>query len=130
MDFSLVLFEIGFCRDLGLRDKRTKKTEKYHPLLCALRRYWGRVDLVFILISHADTTLNDTSSDIATALVKVLPSCDGKGKSRTPKTQEPGKTSVIHDKQVAKTLLGKFCSIAQTRLPGLIAHRKKKSKYK
>ena len=45
-DYSLVLFEIGFCRDLDLHEKRTKKTEKYRPLLCALRRYWGRVDLV------------------------------------------------------------------------------------
>ena len=36
-DCSLILFEIGFCRDLGLHEKRTKKTEMYHPLLCALR---------------------------------------------------------------------------------------------
>jgi hypothetical protein len=33
----LILFEIRFCRDLGLHDKRTKKTEKYNLLLCALR---------------------------------------------------------------------------------------------
>ena len=45
-DCPPILFEIGFCRDLGLHDNRTKKTEKHHPLLCALRRYWGRVDLV------------------------------------------------------------------------------------
>jgi hypothetical protein len=75
-DCSLVLFEIGFCRDLGLHDKRTKKTEKYHPLLCALRRYWGRVDLVCIPIGNAGTTLNDTASGIATALAKVRPSSD------------------------------------------------------
>ncbi len=35
---SFVLFEIGFSRDLGLHDKRTQKTEKYYPLVCALRR--------------------------------------------------------------------------------------------
>jgi hypothetical protein len=28
---SLVLFKIGFCRNLGLHGKRTKKTEKCHP---------------------------------------------------------------------------------------------------
>ncbi len=36
-DCSLILFEIGFCRDLGLQDKHIKKSEKYNPLLCALR---------------------------------------------------------------------------------------------
>ena len=28
-DFPLVLFEIGFCKDLGFQDKLIKKTEKY-----------------------------------------------------------------------------------------------------
>ena len=37
-DCSLVLFEIGFCRDLGCHDKLAEKTDKYHPLLCSLRR--------------------------------------------------------------------------------------------
>ncbi len=36
-DFSLVLFEIGFCKDLGCQDKLTTKAKKYHPLLCILR---------------------------------------------------------------------------------------------
>jgi hypothetical protein len=102
-----------------------KEDREVSPLLCALRRYWGRVDLICIPIGHAGKSLNDTASDIATALAKVRPSCYGKGKSRTPKTQESSKTSVIHDTQVAKTLLGKFCSRAQTRLLGIIAHRKK-----
>ena len=29
----LILFEIGLCSDLGLHEKRSMKTEKYHPLL-------------------------------------------------------------------------------------------------
>jgi hypothetical protein len=33
---SLILFEIGFYRDLGYHDKIIKKTEKDHPLLYAL----------------------------------------------------------------------------------------------
>jgi hypothetical protein len=37
-DCFFILFEIGFCRGLGRQDKLIKKTEKYHPLLCALRR--------------------------------------------------------------------------------------------
>ncbi len=37
-NYSLILFEIGFCKNLGLQDERTNKTEKYNRLLCALRR--------------------------------------------------------------------------------------------
>jgi hypothetical protein len=36
--------------------------------------------------------------------------------------------SVIHDKQVAKTLLDKLCALAQMRLLGIIANRNKKIK--
>ena len=78
-DCSLILFEIGFCRDIGLHDKRTKKTETYHPLLCVLRQYRGHVDLVCIPIGYAGTTPNDTASNIATTLTKVRPSSDVKG---------------------------------------------------
>ena len=35
-DCSLILSEIGFCRDLGCHDKLAMRTEKYQPLLCAL----------------------------------------------------------------------------------------------
>jgi hypothetical protein len=87
------------------------------------------MDLVSISIGHAGTTLNDTSSDIATALAKDRPSSDVKGKSRIPKTQKPSKTSVIHDKQVAKTLLDKLCALAKTLLLGKIANRNQKIKY-
>ena len=80
-DCSLIFFEVGFCRELRLHEKRTNKTEKYHPLHCALRRYWGRVDLVCIPIGHVGTALNDTASEIKTALAKVRPSSDIKGKS-------------------------------------------------
>ncbi len=82
--------------------------------------------LVCIPIGHAGTTLNATASDIATALAKVSPSSEVKGKSSMHKTQEPSKTSVIHDKQVAKTLLDNLCALAQTRILGIIANRKHK----
>jgi hypothetical protein len=45
----------------------------------------------------------------------------------TLKTQETSKPALIHDKQVAKTLLDKFCSLAQTHFLGIIAHKKKTS---
>jgi hypothetical protein len=84
------------------------------------------VNLVCIPIGHAGKILNDTASNIATALAKVRPSSDVKRKSRIPKTQELSKTSVMHDKQVAKTLLDKLCALAQTRLLGIIANRNQK----
>jgi hypothetical protein len=34
---TLILIEIGFSRDLGCDKKHTEKTEKYFPLLAALR---------------------------------------------------------------------------------------------
>ena len=73
-DYSLILFEIGFCKDLGCHKKLKEKTDKYNPLMTTLRRYWGRVNLVCIPIGHAGTTLNDTATDIATALAQVRPS--------------------------------------------------------
>ncbi len=36
-DCSLILFEIGFCRDLGFHEKIIEEADKYHFLLCALR---------------------------------------------------------------------------------------------
>ncbi len=42
---SLILFEIGLCRDLGCQNKLRKKNDNYNPLVTTLRRYWGRIDL-------------------------------------------------------------------------------------
>jgi hypothetical protein len=41
-----MLFEIGFCKDLGCHKKLKGKTDKYNPLVNTLQRYWGSVDLV------------------------------------------------------------------------------------
>jgi len=122
-DCSLILSEIGFCRDLGCHDKLFKKIEKSHPPLCALRRYWGRVELVCVPNGHAGTTIHDTATDLATTLAKVRPSIAAKQKIKGQNTKEKSKTVLIHDKRIAKTLLDKFCSLAQTRLLGIIAHR-------
>jgi len=54
---TLIIVEIGFCKDLGCDVKFDKKTEKYSPLIVALRKYWGRVELIAFPIGHAGTTL-------------------------------------------------------------------------
>jgi hypothetical protein len=127
-DCSLILFEVGFCRDLGCHKKRKEKTVKYNPLLITLRRYWGRVDLVCIPIGHAGTALNDTATDIATALSQVRPSIAVMRKQKGHKSPEISKTALLHDTRTAKALLDKFCSLAQSRLLGIIAHRQQKIK--
>ena len=85
MNCTLILFEVGFCRDLDCHQKYTDKTDKYLLLLTALQTYWGRVDFVCIPIGHAGTTLTDTVHDFASALAKVRPSIasERKRKGRT-----------------------------------------------
>ena len=36
---TLIIVEIGFCKDLGCDVMFDKKTEKYSPLVAALRKY-------------------------------------------------------------------------------------------
>ena len=87
-DCSLILIEVGFCRDLGCHQKYTEKTDKYLPLLTALRQYWGRVEFVCIPIGLAGTTLIDTANDFATALAKVHPSIASERKRKGHKTPD------------------------------------------
>ena len=37
-DCNLVVIEVGFCQEFGLRKKLSDKTEKYAPLVAALQR--------------------------------------------------------------------------------------------
>jgi hypothetical protein len=124
-DCTLILFEVGFYRDLGCHQKYTEKTDKYLPLLTALRKYWGRVEFVCIPIGHAGTTLIDTVNDFAAALAKVRPSIATERKRKGHKTPDTSSTALLHDKRIAKTLLNKLCSLAQTRLLGISTHRQK-----
>jgi hypothetical protein len=124
-DCTLILFEVGFCRDLGCHQKYTEKTDKYLPLLTALRKYWGRVEFICIPIGHAGTTLIDTVNDFASALAKVRPSIASDRKRKGHKKPDTSSAALLHDKRIAKTLLNKLCSLAQTRLLGIIAHRQK-----
>jgi len=97
---------------LVVRHKKLKeKTDKYNPLVTTLRRYWGRFDLVCISIGHAITTLNDTATDIATALAQIRPSIATTRKQKGHKTPEISKTTLLHDTRTAKALLDKLCSL-------------------
>jgi hypothetical protein len=125
-DCTLLLFEVGFCRDFGCNEKYKQHTDKYFPFLTALRKYWGRIELVCIPIGHAGTTLTDNANDFAAALAKARPFIAAQRKGKGHKTPEISSTALLHDKRIAKTLLNKLCLLAQTRLLGIIAHRQKK----
>ncbi len=118
----LLVFEVGFCRDLGCHEKYNEKTDKYLPLLTTLCKYRGRVELVCIPIGHAGTTLIDTANDFAAALAKVRHSITAQRKGKGHKTPDTSSTALLHDKRIAKILLNKLCLLAQTRLLGIIAH--------
>ncbi len=49
-DCSLILLEIGFCRDLGYHEKLRITSQNCNPLVTILCRHWGQVDLVCIPI--------------------------------------------------------------------------------
>jgi hypothetical protein len=76
-------------------------------------------------IGHAGTALIDTVNDFASALAKVRPSIASERKRKGHKTPDTSSAALLHDKRIAKTLLNKLCSLAQTRLLGIIAHRQK-----
>ena len=68
---TLMIIEIGFCRDLCCVEKLEEKTSKYALLLAALRRYWGRVELIAFFVGHAGTTLIRTMDQLTTAFSTV-----------------------------------------------------------
>ena len=68
---TLILVEIGFCKDLGCDIKFDKKTKKYSPLIAALRKYWGRVEFVAFPIGHVGTTLIRTLDHLTAAFSTV-----------------------------------------------------------
>jgi hypothetical protein len=109
---TLIIVEIGFCRDLGCDIKIDKKAEKYPPLGVALRRYSGRVEFIAFPISHAGTTLTRTLDHLIAAFSTVRPtvgrSRDTKGAS-SPATDHNVKT---HDYSLFKSMLDSLTDLA------------------
>ncbi len=71
-----IIIEIGLCRDLGCHIKFDEKTEKYSPLIAALRKCWGRMEFVAVPIDHAGTTLTNTLDHLTAAFSTVRPSVE------------------------------------------------------
>jgi hypothetical protein len=102
MTFTLILIEIGLSRDLGCDKKHIKKTEKYSPLVAAIKQYWGWVEFVAIPIGHAGTTLTRTLDHLTATFSTVLDHTNANKGTTMPITDSNAKS---HDYR-----LFKFCS--------------------
>ncbi len=109
---TLIIVEIGFCIDLGCDVKCDEKTEKYNPLIAALKKYWGRVEFVAFTIGHAGIKLNKTLDHLTAAFSTVRPSMEssraGTGIS-SPATDHNAKA---HDFILFKSLLDSIADLA------------------
>ncbi len=76
MQCTIIIVEIGFCRDLGCDIKFDENTDKYSPLIAALRRYWERVEFIAFPIGHAYTTLTMTLEHLTAAFSAVRPAVE------------------------------------------------------
>jgi hypothetical protein len=125
MQCTLILVEIGFCRDLGCDIKFDEKTEKYSPLIAALRKYWGRVEFVAFPIGHAGTTLTKTLAHLTAAFSTVRPSVERSRASMGISSPAMDHNAKAHDFTMFMSLLESITDLAQPRLLAIIRNRKR-----
>ena len=73
---TLIIVEIGLCRDLGCGIEIEKNTEKYSPLNAEFRKYWGRVEFITFPNGHEGITLTKTLDHLTAAFSTVRPSVE------------------------------------------------------
>ena len=122
---TLIIIELGFCRDLGCEDKRAAKTKKYDALVAALKRHWGRVEFIAFPIGHAGTTLTSTLNDLTAAFSTTRPRETTTGATRDTTGHDVDHTARSHDYNLFKSLLTSLTDLAQSRLIGIINNRKR-----
>ena len=109
---TLIIIGIGLCRDLVCEIKFEKNTEKYTPLLAALRRYRRRVEFIAFPIGHAGTTLPMTldqlTATFSTVRHTVKRSRANKG-AASPATDLNTRT---HDYNLFKSLIDSLTDLA------------------
>ena len=121
---TLILVEIGLCRDLGCDVNFDKKTEKYALLIAALRKYWGRVEFVAFPIGHTGTTLTRTLDHLTAAFSTVRPLVERSRASKGASSPATDHNAKAHDFTMFKSLLDSTTDLAQSRLLGIIRNRK------
>jgi len=122
---TLVIVEIGFCRDRGCDIKLDKKTEKYLPLIAALRKYWGRVEFLAFPIGHAGTTLTRTLEHLTAAFSNVRSLVERSRASKGISNPATDHTANAHEFSLFKSLLDSNTDLAQPRLLDIIKNRKR-----
>jgi hypothetical protein len=123
--FTILIVEIGFCRDLGCDTKLEIKTEKYSSLISALKKYWGRMEFVAFPIGHAGTTLKATLDHLTAAFSIVRPHVEQARANRGATDPTMGHNAKTHDFGIFKSLLDSLTDLAQSRLIGTISNRKR-----
>jgi hypothetical protein len=83
---TLIVVEIGFCKDLGCEDKLEAKTNKYIPLIAALKKHWGSVEFIAFPIGRAGTTLMPTLNHLTVAFSTASPRVERTGATRATYT--------------------------------------------
>ena len=122
---TLIIIEIGFCRDFGCVEKLEEKSSKYAPLLAALRRYWGRVEFIAFPIGHAGTTLTRTLHQLTTSFSTVRPITGRPSTGAGVTSLAMDHNAKAHDYTLFKSLLDSLTDLAQARLLGIIRNRKR-----
>jgi hypothetical protein len=122
---TLIIVEVGFCRDLGCGAKLEAKTTKYAPLLAALRQHWGRLDFVAFPIGHARVTLTRALTHLTATFSSVRPRRETSRASKGIANPDTDHTAKAHDYILFKSLLDSLKDLAQSRLLGIISNRKR-----
>ena len=122
---TLIIVEIGFCRDLGCEEKREAKANKYIPLITELKKHWGTVEFVAFPIGHAGTTLKTTLDQLTIAFSTARPRGVRPGAAMASDTTVTDHTARTHDYNLFKSLLDSLTDLAQSRLLGIINNRRR-----
>ena len=106
--------------DLGCDIKFEKKTEKYIPLLAALRRYWEHVEFIAFPIGRAGTKLTRTLDQLTAAFSTVRPNVEISRASKGATSPATDHNAGTHDYNMFKSLLDSLTDSAQSRLLSII----------
>ena len=122
---TLVIVEIGFCKDPRCDIKLEKKNEKYSPLIAALRRHWGRVEIIAFYIGHAGTMLIKTLDHLTTAFSTIRPIVERSRTSRGDASPAMDHNAKTHDYNIFKSLVDSLTDLVKSRILCIIRNRKR-----
>jgi hypothetical protein len=109
----------------GCDTKIDEKAEKYSPLIAALRRYWGWVEFIAFPFGHAGTTLTKTLNNLTATFFTVRPSVERSRASRGISNPAMDLNAKAHEFNLFKSLLDSITDLSQSRLLGIIRHKKR-----